>query len=265
MQILGIEFFNGTAKEAVDKMSHGGLLVVPAAPALRALEEDRAYREALLHADMAITDSAFMVMVWNQVTGEQVRRLSGLEYLRELLAREETRRAGNTFWIMASQASAERNLLWLAKQGINPRKDCLYMAPMYTRPAQDPELLALLEKLQPQNIIINIGGGSQEPLGLYLKQHLSYRPAIHCTGAAIAFLSGDQVVIPRWADRFYLGWLFRSMSAPQRYVPRYWGARKLGSLIVKYRDQLPPLNTEMTNPQAVSPPPQPHCEPYARP
>jgi len=34
-QILGVNFFNGTVDEAVDAMSaNGGLLVVPAAPAL---------------------------------------------------------------------------------------------------------------------------------------------------------------------------------------------------------------------------------------
>jgi UDP-N-acetyl-D-mannosaminuronic acid transferase (WecB/TagA/CpsF family) len=66
-------------------------------------------------------------------------------------------------------------------------------------------------------------------------------PAIHCIGAAIAFLSGDQVQIPMWADKFYMGWLFRSISEPKRYVPRYWDARKLLRLMMRYRDQLPDL------------------------
>ena len=115
------------------------------------------------------------------------------------------------------------------------------MAPFYGRPVTDPALLELLERIRPQHVIITIGGGNQEPLGLYLKENLSFRPAIHCIGAAIAFLSGDQVIIPVWADRLYLGWLFRSVSAPHRYVPRYWGARKLLAMMVKYRDRLPPL------------------------
>jgi len=68
---------------------------------------------------------------------------------------------------------------------------------------------------------------------------LNYLPAIHCIGAAIAFLSGDQVFIPVWADKFYLGWLFRTLSEPGRFLPRYWNARKLYSLIHRYRDQLP--------------------------
>ena len=61
--ILGIDFFHGTVREAVDRMCVGGLLVVPAAPALKDMETNASYREALLGADMALPDSAFMVLL----------------------------------------------------------------------------------------------------------------------------------------------------------------------------------------------------------
>jgi N-acetylglucosaminyldiphosphoundecaprenol N-acetyl-beta-D-mannosaminyltransferase len=86
---------------------------------------------------------------------------------------------------------------------------------------------------------VSIGGGTQERLGLYLRRELNCKPSIHCIGAAIAFLSGDQVLIPRWADRMYLGWLFRCLSDPRRYMPRYWDARKLFSLMVRYGSSSP--------------------------
>jgi N-acetylglucosaminyldiphosphoundecaprenol N-acetyl-beta-D-mannosaminyltransferase len=47
------------------------------------------------------------------------------------------------------------------------------------------------------------------------------------------------VHIPNWADKLYLGWLIRSLSNPQLYVPRYWDARKLFDLIRRYRHRLP--------------------------
>ena len=47
--------------------SKGGLLVVPAAPALKDLDRSPDYRDALLNADLAITDSAFMVLIWNRL------------------------------------------------------------------------------------------------------------------------------------------------------------------------------------------------------
>jgi UDP-N-acetyl-D-mannosaminuronic acid transferase (WecB/TagA/CpsF family) len=238
--ILGIRFFIGTAAEAVRRMSAGGLLVVPAAPALKDLEVKASYREALLNADMAIADSAYMVMVWNWLQKDSIRRLSGLEYLRELLKQPDVRKPGNVLWIMASEASAERNLAWLANAGIAVPEECVYVAPMYSeQKIWDPELLERVERLRPQHIVLTLGGGTQERVGLYLKRNLSYLPAIHCIGAAIAFLSGDQVRIPVWADQRSLGWLFRSMSEPRRYMPRYWNARKLLYLLIRYRERLP--------------------------
>jgi UDP-N-acetyl-D-mannosaminuronic acid transferase (WecB/TagA/CpsF family) len=241
--ILGVDFFLGSAEKAVERMSRGGLLVVPAAPALKDLQTNAGYREALLNADMALTDSAFMVLIWDYLQKDSIRRLSGLEYLRELLRREDVCRPGNCLWLMASPASAKLNLAWLAEQGIQVPNECAYMAPMYGKEMVDASLIELIERLHPQHIIVTIGGGTQERLGLYLKRNLSYLPAIHCIGAAIAFLSGDQVHIPVWADKLYIGWLFRALSEPRRYVPRYWEARKLFGLIRRYRDRLPDVTT----------------------
>ncbi|WP_263365443.1 WecB/TagA/CpsF family glycosyltransferase [Edaphobacter bradus] len=242
-RILGVDFFDGSAQAAIAKLRDGGLLVVPAAPALKDIEHNPGYREALLNADLAITDSAFMVLIWNRLQAESICRLSGLEYLRELLLQPDVRQPGNTLWIMASPASARRNLDWLAEQGIVIPEDNIYMAPMYGPEIEDTALLDRINRIRPQHVIVTVGGGTQERLGLYLKRNLSYLPAIHCIGAAIAFLSGDQVHIPVWADRLYLGWLFRSLSEPARYIPRYWAARKLFSLILRYRSNLPALKT----------------------
>jgi UDP-N-acetyl-D-mannosaminuronic acid transferase (WecB/TagA/CpsF family) len=241
-RILGIDFFDGSAQVAIAIMRNGGLLVVPAAPALKDLDCNLDYRESLLNADLAITDSAFMVLIWNRLQSNRIKRLSGLEYLRELLLEPDVRQPGNTLWIMASPVSASRNLAWLAEQGITIPEDYIYMAPMYGNAAiSDPALLERINRLGPAHIIVTIGGGTQERLGLYLKRNLNYLPAIHCIGAAIAFLSGDQVFIPVWADKFYMGWLFRSLSQPKRYIPRYWEARKLLFLMLRHRGQLPNL------------------------
>jgi UDP-N-acetyl-D-mannosaminuronic acid transferase (WecB/TagA/CpsF family) len=238
-QILGVNFFNGNAKEAVDCLQDGGLLVVPAAPALKNLPQDQEYREALLNADLVITDSAFMVLLWNFLERDSILRLSGLAYMRELVKQLGDYKRGETFWIMPSPASAAKNINWLQTQGLELEDEDCYLAPVYGRPIEDPTLLRLLSERKPKHVIVTLGGGTQERLGLYLKRNLDYPVAIHCIGAAIAFLSGDQVHIPVWADKLYLGWLFRCLADPKRFGPRYWDARHLMSLLVQYRDRLP--------------------------
>jgi UDP-N-acetyl-D-mannosaminuronic acid transferase (WecB/TagA/CpsF family) len=238
-RILGVDFFTGDALEAIGRLQQGGLVVVPAAPALMHLTDDRDYREALLGADLAITDSSFMVMIWNLLQWDSIPRLSGLQYLKVLLKDGNFREPHNNFWIMASEKSALTNVLWLRRQGIEVGVDDFCIAPTYGSTISDPELVANLANRRPGNIVVTIGGGTQERLGLYLKQHLDYSPAIHCIGAAIAFLSGDQVYIPAWADRLGLGWAFRCASSPRVFLKRYWAARKLASLIFRFRDQLP--------------------------
>ncbi|HMG87441.1 MAG TPA: WecB/TagA/CpsF family glycosyltransferase [Terracidiphilus sp.] len=238
-QILGVNFYVGDVQGAIRRIERGGLLVVPAAPALKDVAWNDDYREALTNADVAIADSAFMVLVWNFLQGDSISRLSGLKYLKGLLLEDDVRAPGNTFWVMAGSASAKRNLDWLTSEGIEVPPKCVYQAPMYGSKVEDKELIEQLQALRPKHVVITVGGGTQERLGLYLKRNLDYLPAIHCIGAAIAFLSGDQVRIPEWADRFYLGWLFRCMSSPRRYVPRYFSAPQLVPLLWRYRDQLP--------------------------
>jgi UDP-N-acetyl-D-mannosaminuronic acid transferase (WecB/TagA/CpsF family) len=242
-QILGVNFFTGNASEAVDRMSHGGLLVVPSAPVLKDLTWNHKCREALLNADLAITDSAFMVLIWNWIDVNRIRRLSGLTYLREFLSRADVAAPGATFWIMAGTESGRRNANWLRSRGLPLTSDDIYIAPLYSGEIADPELLAILRKRRPRHIIVTIGGGTQERLGFYVKQNVDFSPAIHCIGAAIAFLSGDQVRIPEWADHLYLGWLFRCLDDPRRYIVRYWAALKLLPLMLRYRRELP--STEM--------------------
>jgi UDP-N-acetyl-D-mannosaminuronic acid transferase (WecB/TagA/CpsF family) len=240
-RILGVDFFCGTAQETISRMKRGGLLVVPAAPALKDLPENPQYREALLNADLAITDSAFMVLIWNFMSTRQVPRVSGLEYLKELLKEPEVREPGSTLWIMASPTSAQTNVQWLRSQGIQVEEQDIYLAPLYSGEIVDEALLAKMREHQYRHVIVTVGGGTQERLGLYLKRNLDYLPGIHCIGAAIAFLSGDQVYIPTWADKTGLGWLLRCLSKPTSYVPRYWAARKLVWLMVRYKTELPPL------------------------
>jgi UDP-N-acetyl-D-mannosaminuronic acid transferase (WecB/TagA/CpsF family) len=239
-QILGVRFIVGNEQQAIDEISRdGGLLVVPSAPTLRSMPQDPQTTKALLEADFAIADSALMVILWNIIQREPIPKLSGLKYIRALLEREDFRAAGANFWVMPTRQAAERNVAWLRSKGVQVLDENVYIAPSYTTTSEDPELVKRLEERRPKHVVMGVGGGTQERVGLYLKQHLSYQPAIHCIGAAIAFLTGDQVYIPVWADELGLGWLIRIFSNPRRYGARYWEARSLAPMMLRYRDRLP--------------------------
>jgi N-acetylglucosaminyldiphosphoundecaprenol N-acetyl-beta-D-mannosaminyltransferase len=243
--ILGIRFLVCGAQEAVVRVSRaGGLVVMPSAPALKNLPYEPEYREALLEADFALPDSALMVVLWNLLEHDNIAKLSGLKYLRALIAQEEFREPGASFWVMPTACALEHNQAWLGSNGIRLEDEEVYVAPMYGAGIEDPELLRRIEERRPRHVVLGLGGGVQERLGLYLKRNLSYRPAIHCIGAAIAFLTGDQVRIPVWADSMGLGWLWRTMSDPRRFAPRYWRARNLAPLLLRCRDRLPQLDVD---------------------
>jgi N-acetylglucosaminyldiphosphoundecaprenol N-acetyl-beta-D-mannosaminyltransferase len=239
-KILGIPFFVGEAQQAIDLISgHGGLVVVPSGPGMRTLAIDPVYREALLGADLAIADSGFMVLLWNILYRPRISKLSGLKYLRTLLLQEDFRRTGATLWVMPHKESAERTIAWLREQDISVDPEDVYVAPLYNGCVQDPALLEAIERRHRQHVVLCVGSGVQEPLGFYLKQRLSYLPMIHCIGAAVGFLTGDQVHIPMWVDHLGLGWLWRTVSNPRRFFPRYWEARRLAGLMVRYGEKLP--------------------------
>ncbi len=240
-RILGVDFFVGSAPQAVRRGLAARLVVVPAAPALVDLPLDAAYREALEQADLVLTDSGFMVLLWRLLTGERIERVSGYRYLVLLLAEAELRQPGAVFWVMPSTCARDRNLGWLRAQGFGCDESDCYVAPFYRSPkVADPHLCAVLAARKPRHVVICIGGGTQEKLGLHLAQNCPEPISFHCIGAAMGFLSGDQVRIPEWADTWFLGWAFRCLADPRRLVPRYLKAFRLAGLMRQYRHLAPP-------------------------
>lgn len=273
-RVLGIDFFDGTAEEAVEWASqHGGLIVAPAAPSMIALQTDLAFREAITQGDLAIADSGWMVLFWRILRGEKLTRISGLKFFKCLLQRPEIRTLGNLFWVLPSEIAKQKTLAWAQNEDFPLTSADLYVAPRYlegrpkpagrggcrpdpgagsdappsqemgrdrARPSiKDEELIEIIRKRRPKHIIVAIGGGMQDKIGNYIKQNCGYRPGIYCIGAAPGFVTGDQVRIPMWADRFYLGWIFRLFAQPRTFGPRFWSVRNLPSLILKYGAQMP--------------------------
>ena len=244
-QVLGIQFFNGDVDEAVQSMVlRGGFLIAPSGTCFTRLREDEQYRQAVLAADLAIADSGLMVVLWRLFHGEKIERISGLKYLKHLLSKLKLEENRDVFWVLPSEDTRLNLFDWSRREALPITGENCYVAPRYGLKVEDRNLLSLIEQQRPAHIIVAIGSGAQEKLGYYLRENLSYRPAIHCIGAALGFITGDQASIPDWADRFYLGWLWRLVAQPRIFIPRLSRALELPWLIWKYGEKLPPLRKE---------------------
>ena len=241
-KILGIQFFNGDVDEAVASMFHDrGFLVAPSGTCFARLREDETYRRAVLAADLAIADSGLMVVLWRLLRRQKVERISGYKYLKHLLKKLKGEGNRELFWVLPTEPARQNLLDWSRREAFSINRDNCYVAPRYGSEVEDRDLVALIEQHRASDVIVAIGSGAQENLGYYLRENLSYRPAIHCIGAALGFITGDQKAIPDWADRFFLGWLFRLLAQPRVFIPRLSRALELPWLILKYGERLPPM------------------------
>lgn len=231
--IFGIRFLKKGYPSVRAHLMRGGLMIAPSAPSLALISDDKNYHESLQASDFAIPDSGLMALVLKHLFHIPLQRLSGLEFLQCWL--QERARTGDRelFLVEPSVADHEANVEYLRGIGVTVKTSNHYIAPIYGGSVvRDFELLERVEAANPDVVLINLGGGVQELVGHFLRTHLSYKPAIICTGAAIAFLSGRQVEIPSWADRLFLGWLFRCCSNPRKYVPRYFYSIRLITMLL---------------------------------
>lgn len=238
--ILGVRFFAGQVEDVFKQLeSHGGLLTAPAAPNLADILKKQDYYNALYNSDIVIPDSGYMVLIWNWILRKTpIQKISGLKFINFFLQHISSS-PKNLFLVNPSEEEGEANRLLLHKKGVRISDSCMYTAPIYSTQVEDQTLLELIETNRPHWILINIGGGVQEKLGLYLRQNLSFKPAIICTGAAIAFKTGKQVPIPAWIDRLYLGWLARCISNPRLYIKRYLKSFYLLMILIRYKEKAP--------------------------
>lgn len=235
IRALGVRFIDGSFEEIMGELIDGGLMVVPAAPSLATLEKNTSYKNALMSSDIAIFDSGYLCLLLLFLKGVNVKKISGLEFLRKFIEHLKVHENVNVLLVDPSEEESRTNRSFLLSILKTITID-QYVAPMY-QPSNiiDEDLLRRVKENRPKYIIINLGGGVQEILGAYLKEQISplYVPTIICTGAAIAFLTGRQARIPRFMDYLYLGWLSRCISDPKRFVPRYLSGFKLFNLVVR--------------------------------
>ena len=211
-----IKFYSGDYHQIKYEFDKGGVLVAPAASALANIDTDKQYYSSLKNSKIAILDSGFFCILLRIFRFQKVKKLSGFLFLKTFL--DNFKNQQKILFIDPSKKSNILNIKFLKSKKIINFKT--YIAPNYNKKFFDLKLLNLINNYKPKYIVINIGGGSQEPLAIYINKNIKYNASIMCTGAALAFMTGEQAPINKFIDKVYLGWLTRIIWNPKLYLGR---------------------------------------------
>ena len=224
--------FNNIDVRNFDKcITKKGLFVFPAGPGLASIQKSNEYYKSIQKADLVFFDSGFFVLLLKIFKNEKVKKFSGYKFLGLFFDYLKLNNNKSIFSVDPNFEFSKSNKSFLKNLGL--KKIHNYIAPKYnSSELADKKLLSLINKVKPNFILINIGGGTQEVLGLYLKKKLKFKPTILCTGAAISFFTKDQAPINNFIDKYYLGWLLRLIFNPLIFFKRYIFGLKLIPMVI---------------------------------
>ena len=226
-----ITFNNLDYKKFSKVINKKGFFVFPAGPALATIQNSNIYYKAIQKADLVFFDSGFFVLLLKIFKNIDVDKFSGFKFLNLFFSYLKKNKKTSVLCIDPNSKFSKSNKSYLKKLGI--KKTYNFLAPKYDpNNLSDKKLLKLINKIKPNFILTNIGGGTQEVLGMYLKKNLKFRTTILCTGGAISFFTGDQAPINTFVDKFYLGWLVRLIFNPITFLKRYIIGLKLIPMVI---------------------------------
>jgi len=234
IKFKGIIFRNFEIKDFKKIIEKKGLFLFPSGPGLASIETEKKYFEALKAANYTFFDSGYFVILLRYLKKIKVNKLSGYIFIKSFLKYIEKNNNKKLFLIDPSIKLSLSNRKLLKKKGVLKKNLHNYIAPKYNpKLILDKKLLNTIKKIRPNYILINIGGGTQEILGLYIKKNINFKCTILCNGAAISFFTGDQAPINNFYDKIYLGWLIRIIFNPIIFIPRYLRTIKLINIVLK--------------------------------
>ena len=208
-----------------------GYFTFPSGPGLASINSSKEYFVSLQKSDLVFFDSGFFVILLRFFKGIKVNKFSGYKFIELFLKYIKKNKRKVILCIDPNFKYSQNNKILLSKLGV--KKVYNYIAPKYNpKNIKDSNLVNLINKIKPDFVLNNIGGGIQEILGLYLRKRIKCKTTIICTGAAISFFTGDQAPINNLVDRLYLGWLVRLIFNPVIFFKRYIFALRLIPLVL---------------------------------
>lgn len=227
-----IKFFNYSYKKILMKINHGGYLVAPAASALVNIKSDKNYYKSLVNSKIAIFDSGLHVLMCKIFINKKIKKFSGYKLMQKILNQVNIKNKKILF-VEPNYSDKKINSLYLNRKGF--KNKIHYIAPNYKKNnILDLNLLKIIQKEKPEYIFMNIGGGVQEPLAMFISKKLdrfNSNCKIFCLGAALSYFSKKNTIINDFYDKYYLGWLARFFYNP-KMLPRILSGMKLISFFI---------------------------------
>ena len=226
-----IIFNNIKHKDFTKIISKKGFYTFPSGPGIASINSNKKYYNSLKKADLVFFDSGFFVLLLKILKNINVTKFSGYKFLFYFFDFLKKNKNKSIFCIDPNIKFSKSNRRFFKKLGI--KKIYNYVAPNYDpEKIVDNNLIIKINKFKPNYIMTNIGGGTQEILGHYLKKKLKVKTTILCTGGAISFFTGDQAPINNIIDRFYLGLIVRLFYNPLTFYKRFFYALRLLPMVM---------------------------------
>jgi len=212
----------------------GGYLVAPAASSLNNILKFNSYLLALRKSTIAIFDSGFFCLCLLFFKRIKVKKFSGFKVMNYFLNDPQFKNK-KILSCDKSIKSSNINKLFFKKKKFKFVNH--YICPMYKSKKHifDEELLRKIFIYNPDIIIINISGGTQELLAYNIWNKLKKKAIILCTGAALAFHTGEDAKINTIIDNLYLGWFMRIIYNPKIFLKRLFFSLGLIFIVIKSR------------------------------
>ncbi len=221
-----IKFINADKKDFENIIKQNGLFVFPAGPTLANLKNGSEYHNALINSNFVFFDSGYFVLLLRLLKNIKVNKFSGYKFLKLLFIFLQKNNSKKIFLVDPNRNSSKINRIFFTNLGLCKIKN--YVSPIYDEnKIYDYILLKEIDEFKPDYLIINLAGGVQEILGLFIKQKAQKTIKIICTGGAISYFTGEQAPINKFIDNLYLGWFYRIIFNPKIFLKRYLKSFKL--------------------------------------
>lgn len=222
INFLGVKFYNENYSQVKKRLffKKKSYLVIPAASSICNcyFKKNLSHLKSLQKSSVAILDSGLFCLCLLIFKFIFVKKFSGYKFLKSFLS-DTTVKSKKILVLDSCKEEKKKNKVFLKYKKFKFIKH--YICPFYNPELiRDKKLINVINNYKPAIVIINISGGVQECLALYLKENVHLKFTSICSGAALGFFSGFHEPINSYIDKFYLGWFVRVVFDPVKFIPR---------------------------------------------